>query len=207
MNFTLFEVDNPKRLKKLSVNKVNFFKKHEDIELFHFNEIEKDMFHIVYHIKDEYQVGTKRVGNQMNLPFTQFINCFFFLESNYFLLEEVLEEYQKDVSEHIQQKANVSIQRMAIDNNQFLCVYTSLAGFIKKLEYKNADEDDFYLDSVSEEKFKNIINEHTLDRLTMSVDGQFVSIYGNGRISVDNSDENYLIKFTRKVINAINDCN
>ncbi|MGD6834272.1 hypothetical protein ACQCT5_19010 [Sutcliffiella halmapala] len=206
MNFTLFEVDNPKRLKKLSVNKVNFFKKHEDIELFHFNEIEKDMFHIVYHIKDEYLVGTKRVGNQMNLPFTQFINCFFFLESNFFLLEEVLEEYQKDLAEHIEQKANVSIQRVAIDNSQFLSVYTSLTGFIKKLEYKN-EEEDFYLDSVSEEIFKNIVNEYTLDRLTMSVDGQFVSIYSNGRISVDNSDEIYLIKFTRKVINAIIDCN
>jgi hypothetical protein len=207
LNFTLFEVDNPKRLKKLSVNKVNFFKKHEDIELFHFNEIEKEMFHIVYHIKDEYQVGTKRVGNQMNLPFTQFINCFFFLESNYFLVEEVLEEYQKDVTLHIQQKANVTIQRKAIINDNFLSVYTSLSGFIKKLEYIDEDENDFYLDSVSNEEFRKIINHYKVDRLTMSVDEQFVSIYSKGRISVDNSDENYLIKFTRKIINAIDDCN
>ncbi|MGE6895621.1 hypothetical protein [Priestia flexa] len=207
MNFTLFEVDNPKRLKKLSVNKVNFFKKHEDIELFHFNEIEKEMFHIVYRIKDEYQVGTKRVGNQMNLPFTQFINCFFFLESNYFLVEEVLEEYQKDVTLHIQQKANVTIQRKAIINDNFLSVYTSLSGFIKKLEYIDEDENDFYLDSVSNEEFRKIINQYKVDRLTMSVDEQFVSIYSKGRISVDNSDENYLIKFTRKIINAIDDCN
>ncbi|MCA1322455.1 hypothetical protein LC085_21500 [Bacillus tianshenii] len=207
MNFTLYEVDNPKRLKKLSVNKVNFFKKHEDVELFHFNEIEKEMFHIVYHIKDEYQLGTKRVGNQMNLPFTQFINCFFFLESNSFLVEEVLEEYQKDVTLQIQKKANVTIQRKAINNDHFLSVYTSLSGFIKKLEYVDEEESDFYLDSVDEDKFQEIVNEYKVDRLTMSVDEQFVSIYSNGRISVDNSDENYLIKFTRKIINAINDFN
>ncbi|RYI26644.1 hypothetical protein EVU96_19970 [Bacillus infantis] len=207
MNFTLFEVDNPKRLKKLSVNKVNFFKKHEDIELFHFNEIEQEMFHIVYHIKDEYLVGTKRVGNQMNLPFTQFINCFFFLESNHFLVEEVLEEYQKDVTLHIQQKANVTIQRKDIINDHFLSIYTSLSGFIKKLEYIDEDENDFNLDSVGNEKFRKIINQYKVDRLTMSVDEQFVSIYSKGRISVDNSDENYLIKFTRKIINAIDNCN
>lgn len=207
MNFTLFEVDNPKRLKKLSVNKVNFFKKQEDIELFHFNEIKDDMFHIVYHIKDEYQVGTKRVGNKMNLPFTQFVNCFFFLENNYFLLEEVLEEYQNDLTAHVQEKANVKIERKALENEHFLSVYSSLAGYIKKLEYKNKDEDDFYLDSVSEEKFKTIINEYIVDRLTLSVESQFVSIYSSGKVSVDNSDENYLINFTRKVVNAIYNCN
>ncbi|MED4292246.1 hypothetical protein [Priestia megaterium] len=207
MNFTLYEIDKPKRLKKLAGNKVNFFKKPGDIELYHFNEIETDMFHIVYHIKDEYQVGTKRAGNQMRLPFTQFVNCFFFLENDYFLLEEVLEEYQQDVVEHIQRKAGVSIKRKKLENKHFLQVYSALSGFIKKVEYQDKDEEDYYLDSINKEKFEDIIENFILDRLTISVENEFVSMYKKGKISVDNSNENYLIKFTRDIVYAIDNCN
>jgi len=203
LNFTLFKVDKPKRLKKLDSNKASFFKRHEDVELFHFNEIELNMFHIVYHLKDEYLVGTKRVGNQMHLPFTQFVNCFFFLDSNYFLIEEVLKEYQSDVTNHIQKKTNVTIERQILENDKLLEIQTNLNGFIKKVEYKDEDDDDYYLDAVSSEKLRELADDYTLDRLTMLIENQFLSVYHNGKISVDNSSENYLIKFTRDIINAI----
>lgn len=204
MNFTLFKVDNPKRLKKLNDSKISFFKKHEGIELFHFNKLDFEMFHLVYHIKDEYQVGTKRVGNQINLPFTQFINCFFFLNNEYLLIEEVLKEYQDDVIKHIQKKVNVTIENETVSNTQFLNVQSKLQGFIKKVEYINEDEGDISLDSISTEKLKEISSINILYRLTLSVENQFVSIYKNGRISVDNSDEMFLIKFTKDIIDAIN---
>lgn len=208
MNFTLYKVNDSRSLKGLGINKISFFKKQEDIEIFHFNEIEKDMFHIVYHIKDEYQVGTRRVGNQMNLPFTQFINCFFFLQNEYFLLEEVLKQYQKDVLTHIEKKAHVSIQPFILNNNHFLNLYTSLGGFIKKLEYIDEDEDDVYFNSVTREAFVNIINSgNTIDRMTLSVEDQFVSIYQSGKVAVDNSDEKFLIKFTKEIVNALNSPN
>lgn len=203
MNFTLFKVNNPKRLKKLNESKISFFKKHEGIELFHFNKMDLDMCHLVYQIKDEYQVGTKRVGNQINLPFTQFINCFFFSNNEYLLIEEVLKEYQDDVLKHIQKKVNVMIENKEINNIQFLNIQSKLQGFIKKVEYINEDEEDIYLDSISTEKLKEISSENILDRLTLSIENQYVSIYRNGRISVDNSDEQFLIKFTKDIIDAI----
>lgn len=206
MNFSLFKIDKPKRLKKLDSSKVSFFKQHEDVELFHFNEIELNMFHIVYHLKDEYLVGTKRAGKQINLPFTQFINCFFFLDSNYFLMEEVLKEYQNDVIDHIKKKTGVSIDNQQLTNGQFLAIQTELDGFIKKVEYKD-EENDYYLDSISSQKLQELSDEYTLDRLTILIEDQFLSIYQSGKISVDNSDEAYLIKFTRNIVHAITHTN
>ncbi|KGX94049.1 hypothetical protein N781_00445 [Pontibacillus halophilus JSM 076056 = DSM 19796] len=208
MNFSLYQVDKPKKLKRLSSNKMSFFKNNDDdINLFHFNEIETGMFHIVYNIEDVYQVGTKRVGNQMNLPFRQFINCFFFIDNEYFLLEETIDQYREDLVKHVETKAGVAIKLKTLNNNDFVKLFSYLNGFIKRLEYVDENEVDYFLNSVSGKEFNEIAENYTLDRVTLLVEDQFVSIYRKGKISVDNSDEEYLIKFTKEIANAIHNNN
>lgn len=187
---------------------MSFFKNNDDdINLFHFNEIETGMFHIVYNIEDVYQVGTKRVGNQMNLPFRQFINCFFFIDNEYFLLEETIDQYREDLVKHVETKAGVAIKLKTLNNNDFVKLFSYLNGFIKRLEYVDENEVDYFLNSVSGKEFNEIAENYTLDRVTLLVEDQFVSIYRKGKISVDNSDEEYLIKFTKEIANAIHNNN
>lgn len=183
---------------------MSFFNNNVDeVNLFHFNEIDTNMFHIVYNIEDEYQVGTKRVGNKMNLPFRQFVNCFFFLENEYFLLEETIDQYQEDIIKHIESKASVSINQTKLENTDFLKISNSLNGHVKKVEYIDENNDDYFLESIRGEEFEAIINRFILDRLTLLVENRFVSIYRKGKVSVDNSNEDYLIKFTRQIVDAI----
>ncbi|MDY7430598.1 MULTISPECIES: hypothetical protein [Bacillus] len=207
MNFSLFRVDKPSKLKLLSKNKINFFKKNEEISLFHFNQVAKNMFHFVLNISDVYQIGTKRMGNQHNFTYSSLINCFFFLDSDYLLIEKVTSEYESDVVKHISNKTKVKISKHFISNNQFLNVKLKLGGSIKNLEYYDEEEGDFFLDFVSEEKLKNIANNYEIEKITMLVEDEFISIFQKGKISVNNSDDQYLIKFTREIVDAIKNSN
>ncbi|MCY9235804.1 hypothetical protein MOE84_20810, partial [Bacillus spizizenii] len=60
---------------------------------------------------------------------------------------------------------------------------------------------------VSEEKLKNIANNYEIEKITMLVEDEFISIFQKGKISVNNSDDQYLIKFTREIVDAIKNSN
>ncbi|MCY9399118.1 hypothetical protein MOF38_04860, partial [Bacillus haynesii] len=106
-------------LKSLRKNKINFFNKEDEISLFHINQIEKNIFHVVFKINDVYQLGTKRMGNQHNFTYTSLINCFFFLDNNYLLIENVTSEYEADIVKYIEQKTGTEVRKTKISNNQF----------------------------------------------------------------------------------------
>lgn len=204
MNFSMFELDNPAKLSKLAQKKINFFSKPDEVSIYHYNQIQKNMFHIVYHINDEYQLGTKKLGRQVNLPFREFINCFFFLDNHYFLMEETLDIYKEEILQHIKSHTKVTIANKVFKNVDFERILLRLSGFIKSVEYIDKEDNNQYLDSTSLESFRLLIDDTTIDRLTIIVKDRFISIYKKGKISVDNSDENYLIQFTRDIVDAIN---
>lgn len=204
MNFSLLKVDNPNKLKSLSKNKFNFFKKDEDVSLFHFNKLENELFHAVFNINDEFVVSTKKLGNQHNYVYSSLINFFFLLNNDYAFLEYINKEYQNEVLTEInsRSRSNVNIQKL---NNEFLLkINQSLNGIIKKLYYSNDEEEYFELDYVNEDSLKEIAAHSTIESLTILFDQQYVSVSREGKISVDNSNQEYVVNFIKRLLDAIN---
>ncbi|WP_079525498.1 hypothetical protein [Solibacillus isronensis] len=204
MNFSLLKVDNPNKLKSLSRNKINFFKKQEDVSLFHFNKIDNDLYHAVFNISDEYQVSTKKLGNQHNYIYSSLINFFFLPENKYAFMEYINKEYLEEVLTDVNKRTKASLSKIEINNSLFKLIYNDLNGTIKKLKYTNEEDEFFDLDFVTNEKFLGIINSNIIEELTVLVENQFITINKNGRVSVDNSEEQFLVTFTKRILNAIN---
>ncbi|SDM16990.1 hypothetical protein [Bacillus sp. OK048] len=204
MNFTLLKIENSSKLKSLSKNKINFFKKDEEISLFHFNKLDNDLFHAVFNISDEYLVSTKKLGNQHNFIYSSLINFFFFLDNNFAIIEFINNEYQNDVLTDIKTRTKTSINIHKLDNELLLKIFHSLGGTIKKLYYSNDEDEYFELDYVKEDLLNKIANNNTIDSFTVLFEGQYASVSSQGRISVDNSNQEYLVNFIKRLLNAIN---
>lgn len=205
MNFSLLKVDNPNKLKSLSKNKINFFKKVEveDVSLFHFNKIDNDFYHAVFNISDEYQVSTKKLGSQHNYMYSSLINFFFVKNSKYTFLEFINSEYEKEVLLEIKNRAKVEINKYELNNEDILSILNKLNGDIKKLKYITRDEEYKDLDFVSKNDFFKISQFEVIEEVTILLENQFITITNRGKISVDNSNEEFLIKFTKRILNAM----
>lgn len=203
MNFSLLKVNNPNKLKHLSKNKINFFKKEEDISLFHFNKFDNELYHAVFNVQDEYKVSTKKLGEQHNYVYSSLVNFFFLSGSSYAFVEYINKEYQEEVLNELMRRTRTKIELLKVNNELIKILYKDLDGIIKKINYTNEDGELLELDYVTEEKFNEIVYKNIVDDFTILFEGQFIKVSKEGRISVNNSDENYLINFTKRLINAI----
>lgn len=203
MNFSLLRVEHPKKLKRISKSKINLLKKDEEISLFHFNELYNGLFHAVYYLQDEYKIGTKKLGVQHNYAYSSLINFFFSPESPYAFIEYVNNEYQKESIREIEKKANTTMQVLDINNNLFNRFYKELQGTVKKINYSNDDGELLDLDFVSDDKFNQILKDNIIDGITILFDNKFVTITNEGRISVNNSEENYVYNFIKRILDAM----
>lgn len=203
MNFSLLQVDSPNKLKRISKNKISFFKKEQDVSLFHFNEISDGLFHAVYTLQDEYKVSTRKLGEQHNYVYSSLINFFFLSNSKYAFIEYINKEYQAEIIRELEDKTNSKIKVMRINNKIFNKLFTELIGNIKQINYTSGDGELLSVDYADKALFNQIIENYIVDDITILYQGQFVRITNNGRISVNNSDENYVINFTKRVLDAL----
>lgn len=203
MKFSLVRVDNPNKLKSLSKNKTSFFKREEEISLFHFNMFDNGLFHAVFSISDEYQVSTKKLGSQHNFVYSSLVNFFFLNNHNYAFLEYVNNEYQNEVVKEIDHRTKNNLETQLLDNSLMIKLYKELSGTIKKIRYSNDEGELFDLDFVNHEGLIKIGNQNTIDDFTVLVENQYISVSREGFISVDNSDELFLIGFTKRILDAI----
>jgi len=200
MRFRIFDVDDQIKLKKLSKVKKSFFSKKEDLSLFHFYEVKKSMFHAVFHITDEYLVGTKKSGNYLNVPFSQYINCFFFSDTKLMLIEEMEDAYLKDITNYLNKKTGSIINNYTLTKESLKSLVLKFNGLIKKIEYQDDFGDDYESEFMTYEQFLEINGKYTIEYISLNVGEQFISLYKNGRVSVDTSDEEFLLKFAEEVI-------
>lgn len=204
MKFSLLIVENPNKLKKLSKNVTSFLReKEEDISIFHYNEFENDLFHVVLNINDEYKIGTKKLGEQHIYPYSSLNNFFFLPNSNYALIEYINEKYLSEMLSFINNHTKAKMSTSTVDNSMMISLYESLQGHVKKIEYMNSEAELFDRDFVNDEIFYDIAKNNTIDRVTFSVNNQFLSVTNEGKITVDNSDEMFLINFTKRVLISI----
>ncbi|MGC4378310.1 hypothetical protein WD019_15480 [Fictibacillus sp. Mic-4] len=204
MKFTVFKLSSTNNYIKLKKQKSNFFfSKPDDITVFHFNEIKNDLLHVVFRVSDEYLIGTKKGVNHLNLPFSQFVNSFLFKDKGFFLIESIDPKYVEEIVKYIKKNTGMKLDYYPFNKKNMGKMVSALNAHIKKVEYSNDVGDDFYKDFVKFEEFERINNENNIEYIVLSVKDRFVSINSKGIISVDNSDEDFLINFTEVIVNAL----
>jgi hypothetical protein len=205
MIFKILQIDDQSRLKKLEKIKKSFFsKKKDDISLFHYQEVKKDMFHTIFHLNDEYLLGTKKIGNQTSVPFSQYINFFFFTNSCFCLIEDTDLVYLNEIKSYISNKTQAKVQEYTLSKDNFRNIVNRLGGFIKKIEYSNG-EDDFEKDFTSIDEFNVINDNYMIDYVSLNNNEYFISIYKSGKVSVSNSDEDYLMNFAEVIVDELDE--
>lgn len=203
MNFNLFQTNNIKKLTKLAKEKPKFLSKKDEVDLFHVNKLNEKQLHLVFYISDEYQFGTKKSGERLNVPFNQYVNTFIFFDSHYFLIESINDKYTELISNYIELQTSSKIIKSKLNNGEISKIASRLEGFIKELEYSDGEED-YTVESMPSEKLINLLSlDVNIDFLLLNVEDKLISISNYNKISVNNSDEDYLIKFTGEIVNAI----
>ncbi|WP_454844391.1 hypothetical protein [Priestia megaterium] len=203
MIFKIIKVDDQLQLGKLGKLKKSFFSlKKDDISLFHYQQVKENMYHVVFHSNDEYLLGTKKIGNQTSVPFSQYINFFFFSNSSYCLIESTDQVYFDEIKNYILQKTKSKVQEYSLEKEDFHNIVNRLGGFIKKMEYSDGEED-FERSFTSIDEFNKINDEYSIDYISLNNEEYFISIYKSGKVSVGNSDEEYLIDFAEVIVNEL----
>lgn len=203
MKFSLLKIDDTSKLKKLSKNKRSFFYKEEDVTLFHYNVLENGLYHAVFNVNDEYQVGTKKLGKQYNLSYSSLVNFFFLEKNKYAFIEHTNDQFRNEVISYIENRTKSNIKLFELDNKIIMKIFNTFDGTVKKIEYTNEYEELLDKDFVNTKELNDIANSYEIDRITFLVENQYLSLTKSGNVIVDNSDENFLINFTKRILSTI----
>lgn len=193
MKFTVYLVDKKSKMDRLKNNSV--FMSKDLVSVFHFNLINTGLSHIVFNINDEYMVGTKISGNQLNYPIKQYINSFYHHKSGVFYLENVNEEYNEEILRFLDSE-NIALKRLEFHTNFILKFLNTFTGHIKKIEFEDKNEESFSFETISQNNLMQHLSENKKIIYISFLSGDyFISLYRSGLLSVNESDINYLIKF------------
>lgn len=200
MKFTLYSVGNTKIFK--NIQKMIKFMSNEELSVFHYNEINVGLIHVVFNIKDEYLFGTKKSGNQINMPINQYINTFYDTSSKLLFVEHINEKYCDEVRIFLENQ-KIKVEKFYINNKVMLETTSTLKGFIKKAEFEDVNQESIYYESINEIKLRDIVNEgNIITYLLILVDDIFISLTTKGIVSVSNNDLSYLSEFVKVFKNA-----
>lgn len=139
----------------------------------------------------------------MNVPFSQYINCFFLKNSKYFFIEDIGDAYIKDVIAYFTDKTGVILETFIISNHQIEKLVSQFDAAIKKVEYQDEDEEYFDYENPSQDEFNSYNKDLQIDYISILCNSNFISIYKEGKVSVDNSDEEYIINFVKDVAHGL----
>lgn len=168
----------------------------DDVSVFHLNNITDTISHIVFSVKDEYHIGTKLSGSRHNFPINQFINSFHHTKTNTLFIEEINMEYANTIADFLS-SMNILNKKYKLDDEQMISCVSKFGGKIKRVELENDDEELETIDYISINALKSKISSENqyIYSLIMLVGDEFVSLYRNGSVSVDNADLKYLTNF------------
>lgn len=204
MNFTAVSVSNSKKIDNLSKNRF-FFKKKEskNLSAVHSNTID-DLRHVVFNIEDEYIVTTSKRGPQFNFPYSSLINTFYQYDSNLFLIEHENSSFDQIIIDELTNELKIKAEKKLFINNDYLCIHDKLNGKIKKMEYTNADEEFISRDYVDKNEFYRLVRDSVkIEFLTINFEDRYLSVKHDGKITIDNNDEKYLLSVVSRLFECI----
>jgi hypothetical protein len=207
MKFLIYLIKNVK-VDKSGAHNFNKIKKrttifsNDEVSIFHYNQLNNEIVHTVFNIKDEYQVGTKLSGNQLNFPVTHYINTFFHVNSQRLFIENVNEKYCEEITKYLTTNMDFIIEAVMFDSDYILSVVKQFDAKIKKVELKDklGEEDYFFEENLSYSFLKEkIMQNYSIDYISMLIENNFVSIKQSGAISVNCSELEYITKFIEEL--------
>lgn len=199
MNFISYKVDNSRKLKKMKKEKPSYFKRGEKASVFLYNEQSNGLVHLILKLNDEYLIRTKLFDKYTSIPFDHYINVFFNIKNSNVFIEESLSAYLQVAVEFLEDRNGVSIDRKILTNEVFVNLTNKFVkdSNITRLEYINKEEDiDRELEFVSEEEFKKINQKDiVIEFMTWRFSDFYASANINGKIKLDNSNDEFLVKW------------
>lgn len=207
MNFISYTVDNSKKLKKLKKEKPSYFKRGEKASVFLYNEQPNGLVHLILKLNDEYLIRTRLFDEYTSIPFDHYINVFFNIETSNIFIEESLSAYLQVAIEFLEEKNDVCINRKQLTNEVFLNLTNKFIdkSQITRLEYVNNEDDiDKNLEFVSIKEFEELKQKDiTIEFMTWRFHEFYASANINGKIKLDNSNDEFLVKWLGVFSNAI----
>lgn len=204
LNFSTINVSDSKKISKLT--KKNFLfgnhKINQHLSIIHNLKMENGLFHLVYHLKDEYNISSNAFGDQFKLPYSSLINLFYKKNSSLVFIEQINKSAVDIVKNELENKSNVTIYDNLIDKNLFEKIYLEFHSQILKFKYIDEEESsNKEEDFITSEVFFNFVNDEncTIKSYTLSIDGKLMTVYRDGLISINNDDEEYLIDIVERL--------
>ncbi|MEC1373364.1 hypothetical protein P9D39_03440 [Heyndrickxia oleronia] len=204
MNFALFKFDNKNFHFQNSEKKKTwklFSKKDDDVSLFNSTKISPKTYHIVFHISDEYIGGTKKGGEELKLPFSQYVNSF--LTNNILFVENIQTNYVELIKKFIIDEYGETPRQIIFENNNFVEIIQRTNGFVKKLEYIDENDNDIEMESLEISELDKLENNWTIDYVNFLSNSTFLSLKKQGKLSINSNDEEKLLNIIEVISSAI----
>ncbi|MEG0294322.1 hypothetical protein [Enterococcus sp.] len=199
MNFISYKVDNSKKLKKMKKEKPSYFKRGGKASVFLYNEQSNGLVHVILKLNDEYLIRTRLFNEYTSIPFDHYINVFFNIRNSNVFIEESLSVYLQVAIEFLEERNGVSIDQKILTNEIFINLTNKFLNnsSVTRLEYiDKIDDIDKELEFVSEKEFKRLIqNDITIEFMTWRFSDFYASANINGKIKLDNSNDEFLVKW------------
>jgi hypothetical protein len=207
MNFITYVVNKPQNFKKLKSVKQSFFGRGTDASVFLYNEKPNGLVHLILKLNDEYLIRTKLFSEYTSIPFDHYINVFFNLSSSTLFIEESLGAYLDVAIEYLQRAAKIQVERKKIALDTFIKLSEKYSGNadIIRLEYLSKESDEeVTLEYTSMLKFQKLKNDfEQIDFMSWRFNEFYASINMTGKVKVDNSQDEFLVKFLGELSNEI----
>lgn len=175
--------------------------------MFLYNEKPNGLVHLILKLNDEYLIRTKLFSEYTSIPFDHYINVFFNLSSSTLFVEESLGAYLDVAIEYLQRAAKIQVERKKIALDTFIKLSEKYSGNsdIIRLEYLSKESDEeVTLEYTSMLKFENLKNDfEQIDFMIWRFNEFYASINMTGKVKVDNSQDEFLVKFLGELSNEI----
>lgn len=208
MNFYLYRASAPLNDKNLKKRRISFLRnrsENKDVDLFHVNYLSDNQIHAVFFISDEYLFGTRKSGSHITVPFNQYVNTFIFPKTGFILVESISKNYCEIVTDELNKMFNVHFEKITLNNNQIKNIIQTINATIKEIEYED-DEEGYTLNTPNEILALNdsiYNNNNDIYYILLKIDNNLLSIRNKQIISINNNDEDFLIKICGEIIYAI----
>lgn len=207
MDIKMFNISKDVDIKKIK-NKFleNFYYSEEKQQcgIFHINEVQEDVYHMVYYIDDEYRTGTKLMGDVNTFKLDIYVNVFVFLKFKVVVIENIHKNYIDLVNEKLSNLLNYNLIDKTISYAEFKSIILNFSRKVKKLEYEIDDNIEVVEDKESALKLL-MTNDIDIKFITVTPEIQdyysdFVSVKRNGKISISSKTPLAFIRIFERLL-------
>lgn len=190
MNIKIFKSEPIKGFEKFKNEFMHnyYLNRKEECGVFHINDVKEKIHHMVFYIGDEYQSGTKFIGNIHSLQMDIYINVFIFEEYNIITIENIYDNYINLINEKLENLFQIKLNEFDFDDIMFRKILNNFARKIKRIdadinsEYNSTDDGITSQEIINnnDAKIKFIVFTPNIDTYYKNI----ISIKNNGKINI-----------------------